>query len=43
MVPTNVLVDFSETAYNSLCQLKYDKYLYLCYDIPVRKDGAVFV
>ena len=35
MVPTTVLVDFSEIAYDSLCKLKYDKHLHLHYDIPV--------
>ena len=37
MAPTIVLVDFSETAYDHLCKLKYDDCLHLHYDIPVGK------
>ena len=35
IVPTSALVDFSETVHDILCKLKYDKYLYLHYDIPI--------
>ena len=43
MMPTSILIDFSETAYDRLWKQRYDKYLYLRYDIPVRERIGWFL